>query len=75
MDFSIILTEWPTYWEGFYTTIWLVSVSLMLGLMLAVPMGILRNSRNNCIWSNGRENEIFILLCLLCSNLSIDLSH
>ena len=46
MDFSIILTEWPTYWEGFYTTIWLVAVSLMLGLMLAVPMGILRNSRN-----------------------------
>ena len=25
MDFSIILTEWPTYWEGFYTTIWLVA--------------------------------------------------
>ena len=47
MDFSIILMEWPTHWEGFYTTIWLVSVSLMLGLMLlAVAMGILRNSRN-----------------------------
>ena len=46
MDFSFILTEWPTYWEGFYTTIWLVAASLMLGLMLAVPMGILRNSRN-----------------------------
>ena len=46
MDFSIILKEWPTYWEGFYTTIWLVAASLMLGLMLAVPMGILRNSRN-----------------------------
>ncbi|MBP0600977.1 MULTISPECIES: ABC transporter permease [Aeromonas] len=46
MDFSIILTEWPTYWEGFYTTIWLVAASLMLGLLLAVPMGILRNSRN-----------------------------
>jgi His/Glu/Gln/Arg/opine family amino acid ABC transporter permease subunit len=45
MDFSIILKEWPTYWEGLYTTIWLVAASLMLG-MLAVPMGILRNSRN-----------------------------
>ena len=32
--------------EGLYTTIWLVAASLMLGLMLAVPMGILRNSRN-----------------------------
>ena len=32
MDFSIILKEWPTYWEGLYTTIWLVAASLMLGL-------------------------------------------
>ncbi|MGL5307389.1 MAG: ABC transporter permease subunit, partial [Aeromonas veronii] len=46
MDFSIILKEWPTYWEGLYTTVWLVALSLILGLMLAVPMGILRNSRN-----------------------------
>ncbi len=46
MDFSIILKEWPTYWEGLYTTVWLVALSLLLGLMLAVPMGILRNSRN-----------------------------
>ena len=45
MDFSIILKEWPTYWEGLYTTVWLVALSLILGLMLAVPMGILRNSR------------------------------
>ncbi|MGY3902058.1 ABC transporter permease [Aeromonas lusitana] len=46
MDFSIILKEWPTYWQGLYTTILLVAASLALGLALAVPLGILRNSRN-----------------------------
>ncbi|MFH7587054.1 ABC transporter permease [Oceanimonas sp. AH20CE76] len=46
MDFSIILNEWPVYWQGLYTTVWLVALALVLGLLLAVPMGILRNSNN-----------------------------
>ncbi|MDP5292317.1 ABC transporter permease [Oceanimonas sp. CHS3-5] len=46
MDFSIILNEWPVYWQGLYTTVWLVSLALVLGLAIAVPMGILRNSSN-----------------------------
>ncbi|MDO2946824.1 ABC transporter permease [Aeromonas simiae] len=46
MDFSIILDEWPTYWQGLYTTVGLVLASLILGLALAVPLGVLRTSRN-----------------------------
>lgn len=44
MDFTIIANEWPTYWQGFYTTVWLVAVSLLMGLLIAVPLAILRNS-------------------------------
>ena len=43
-DFSIILDEWPTYLEGLINTIWLVAVSLLAGLSIAIPVGILRNS-------------------------------
>ncbi|MEW7865121.1 ABC transporter permease [Aeromonas diversa] len=46
MDFSIILDEWPTYWQGLYTTVGLVLAALTLGLLLAVPMGVLRTHRN-----------------------------
>lgn len=44
MDFTIIINEWPTYWQGFYTTVWLVGVALLMGLLIAVPLAILRNS-------------------------------
>lgn len=45
MDFSIIANEWPVYWQGLYTTVWLVTVSLILGLAIALPLALLRNSR------------------------------
>ena len=45
-DFSIIFDEWPTYLEGLINTIWLVAVSLLVGLSIAIPVGILRNSQN-----------------------------
>ncbi|MGO1246045.1 MAG: ABC transporter permease [Oceanisphaera sp.] len=45
MDVTIIASEWPVYWQGFYTTLWLVGVSLIIGLLIAVPLGICRNSR------------------------------
>lgn len=48
-DFSIILDEWPTYLEGLINTIWLVSVSLLVGLSIAIPVGILRNSQNTLL--------------------------
>lgn len=49
-DFSIILDEWPTYLEGLINTAWLVAVSLIAGLCIAVPTGIARNSQNK--WVN-----------------------
>ena len=45
-DFSIIADEWPTYLEGLMNTCWLVLVSLIAGLCIAIPMGVLRNSQN-----------------------------
>jgi len=46
MDFSIILNEYSLYLEGLWTTFWLVSLSLLLGLLIAVPSGILRGCEN-----------------------------
>ena len=45
-DFSIIAQEWPTYLQGLGNTVWLVALSLFLGLLIAIPLGICRNSSN-----------------------------
>ena len=45
-DFSIIAQEWPTYLQGSGNTVWLVALSLFLGLLIAIPLGICRNSSN-----------------------------
>ncbi|ART81212.1 ABC transporter permease [Oceanisphaera avium] len=45
MDFTIIVNEWPIYWQGLYTTVWLVAVALAVGLVLALGLAMLRNSR------------------------------
>lgn len=45
-DFFIILDEWPTYLEGLINTSWLVVVSLIVGLCIAIPVGIFRSSNN-----------------------------
>ena len=44
MDFSIIIESFPVYLDGLWTTIWLVGFSLILGLCLAIPLAIARNS-------------------------------
>ncbi|WP_413701558.1 ABC transporter permease [Psychromonas sp. KJ10-10] len=49
MDFSIIINEYPFYLEGLWTTTWLVTLALIFGLALAIPMGILRTSENKII--------------------------
>jgi arginine/ornithine transport system permease protein len=49
MDFSIIINEYQFYLEGLWTTTWLVALSLVLGLCLAIPTGILRSSENKLI--------------------------
>jgi arginine/ornithine transport system permease protein len=46
MDFSIIVNEYHFYLKGLWTTIWLVTISLMLGLLIAIPAGIFRSSKN-----------------------------
>lgn len=46
MDFSIIIENLPIYFTGLKNTIVLVSISLVLGLVLAVPLAILRNYGN-----------------------------
>lgn len=49
MDFSIILENIGIYLEGLRTTLLLVSTSLLLGLMIAIPLAVLRTSKNYLI--------------------------
>jgi len=44
VDLSIILENIPIYLDGLKNTIILVSISLAIGLLLAVPLAVLRNS-------------------------------
>jgi arginine/ornithine transport system permease protein len=46
MDLSIIIENLPIYFTGLKNTIIPVSISLVLGLVLAVPLAILRNYGN-----------------------------
>ena len=54
MDFSIIINELPFYLDGLWTTLWLVAVSLVIGLCIAIPAGIMRTSEhwfiNKPVW-------------------------
>lgn len=49
MDFAVIGESWPLYLEGLITTAQLVIVSLLIGLAMAVPLGILHTMRNPLI--------------------------
>jgi arginine/ornithine transport system permease protein len=46
MSFEIILANLDLYLRGLWTTVWLTAAALALGLVLAVPLGILRTSKN-----------------------------
>lgn len=46
MDFSLIIESLPIYFEGLWTTVWLVSIALVLGLCIAIPLAVARNARN-----------------------------
>ncbi|MDO6704585.1 ABC transporter permease [Photobacterium sp. 1_MG-2023] len=50
MDFSILTESWQLYLQGFYTTLWMVSLALVIGLVVAIPMGVARNSKNPAIY-------------------------
>ncbi len=45
MDFSIVLTSMPTYLSGLWTTVWLVLLSLIIGLTVSIPLALARNSK------------------------------
>ena len=49
MDISIILENSGVYLEGLKNTIILVSISLVIGLFFAVPLAVLRNSKNQLV--------------------------
>lgn len=46
MNLSVVADSLPLFLQGLWTTLWLVGLSLLLGLLLAVPVGIARTSRN-----------------------------
>jgi arginine/ornithine transport system permease protein len=46
MDLEIVADNLGLYLQGLWTTVWLVAAALALGLLLAVPLAILRTSRN-----------------------------
>jgi arginine/ornithine transport system permease protein len=46
MDFSIIVDSIDIYLEGLWTTVWLVGLALIIGLSVAIPLAIARNSEN-----------------------------
>lgn len=49
MEFSIILENLPIYFQGLKNTLILVSISLALGLLGAVPLAVLRTSKNRLV--------------------------
>ena len=59
MDFSIILDNIGIYFEGLKTTLVLVSLSLVLGLMTAIPLAVLRTSRSRLVQAPIRAYVYF----------------
>ncbi len=49
MDFQVIIENLPLYFQGLWTTIWLVVFSLILGLCLAIPIALLATSKNKWV--------------------------
>lgn len=46
MDFGYVIQNLPLYFRGLWVTLQLVGMALAFGLVLAIPLGILRASRN-----------------------------
>ena len=59
MDFTIILENIGIYFEGLRTTLVLVSISLMLGLLIAIPLAVLRTSKNYLVQAPIRAYVYF----------------
>jgi arginine/ornithine transport system permease protein len=48
MDFEVIIKMLPLYFQGLWVTIYLVALSLVIGLAMAIPIALLATSKN--IW-------------------------
>ncbi len=59
MDLSIIFENLGIYLEGLQTTAWLVSASLLIGLLLAVPLAVLRTSKRLAVQAPIRAYVYF----------------
>ncbi len=59
MEFSIIFDNLGQYMGGLWTTTWLVALSLIFGLFLAVPLAVLRTSKNYVVQAPIRAYVYF----------------
>ena len=59
MDFTLIIDNLGVYFDGLKTTLALVSLSLLIGLMIAIPLAILRTSKNYFIQAPIRSYVYF----------------
>ncbi|MGC9421437.1 MULTISPECIES: ABC transporter permease [Vibrio] len=50
MDFSVIVASLPLYFSGLWITTWLVGLSLIIGLAVAIPLAIARNHQHPLVW-------------------------
>ena len=50
MDLAVIIDNLPQYLQGLWVTLQLLVIALVLGLIIAVPVGMMRASRNPLIW-------------------------
>ena len=48
MDYEVIYSNIPLYFEGLWVTIQLVFLALVIGFVLAVPIALLGTSRYQC---------------------------
>ncbi len=48
MDYEVIFSNIPLYFEGLWVTIQLVFLALVLGFVLALPIALLGTSRCKC---------------------------
>jgi len=51
MDFSIVWQYLPIMLEGAWVTLWITSVSLVIGLVAAIPLALARLAKNPFIAS------------------------
>ncbi len=50
MDFSLIVSTLPIYINGLKITVLLVALSLIIGICVAIPLALIRNSKHPTLW-------------------------